>query len=804
MHQVSKNRRNKEEKQMKTINIGGVLIILAVLLSGYASAQDDSTVYGFTDVTIIPHDEIFQGNKYVCIFGQPWTLIQDCKLEQGEYTDNQTGLDLSNVGMVFPGPSALASAAGPVPVAEAVGVATAAGISIPSYGALTAASGVPLSVAIGEQLVAGTPIPDGGILAVLAPIPGSGIVLGPAAVVVDIACGYAGFSCKGSDITKNMLAHPEIQTFIIGWSKANQAQIGSAGVDNKDAMIKCAYGSLDHLAITWDGDIHTDLGPVDSLSIKDLVNDQNRINSMMKDHPALAVEMPLADRGMFPNLDQLRGHQILTACGYWVTDSNNDEGWNELHPVTSLIIRNTPDLAITPSAMNVVPGSAGIYSIKVTDRDSAGGSDTWIWAETFDNFVVSGLPSGWQTSFDQSSVTLNPGDSTTFTFSIKPFRDFSTAPGDYAFTVTGGNKNARLNGFTVAGSASATVHIPPFYDPSVKIVPSSQQIIPGQTANYTITVQNIGNVIDSIDLTVSGLPSSWQTSFDQSSVTLNPGDSKTFILSIKPLRDFSTSPGDYAFTVTGKSANANVAGSDSATVHVLPFYDPRIKIVPSSQQIKPGHMATYTITVQNLGNAIDGIDLGINYLDFGTQFRAFPTAIQPSWAILGDAHFSLNPGQMNNTTLNITAPSTWQGVENATYRFNATVTSETDPTANLSDTANLKIIATKESRPRFIELEISSLKHGVNASTIPPDIMASLLDKLDSAEFKNQQAITYILTSKSNLANNMLSSTIDIMSAFISSVQAQRNKGIPASLADNWISQAQTIISDIQDAITSS
>ncbi len=261
---------------------------------------------------------------------------------------------------------------------------------------------------------------------------------------------------KGADLIRNYLANPSIQNSLIGWSLPNQAQIqpGSAGPFNSNADIKCAYGELVHLAITWDGDIHSDLGPVTSPSISPLVN-VNNTNANLMSTPSLAVELPLWDRGNFPNLGELRGHQILNICGRWVTDTNSEELWNELHPVTSLTILNPPNLTIDPSNMYVKPGYVGIYLVKITDRDSGTAADT------FDNFLVSGLPSNWQTSFDKNKVTLNPGDSTTFNLSIK-HGDSSTSSGNYIFTVTGESASARTNGFSRIGSASVTAHIPGF------------------------------------------------------------------------------------------------------------------------------------------------------------------------------------------------------------------------------------------------------------------------------------------------------------------------------------------------------
>lgn len=49
----------------------------------------------------------------------------------------------------------------------------------------------------------------------------------------------------------------------------------------------------------------------------------------------------------------------MRICGRWVTDTNSDEGWNELHPVTSLeILSDTAPAVTVPADMAVEATSA--------------------------------------------------------------------------------------------------------------------------------------------------------------------------------------------------------------------------------------------------------------------------------------------------------------------------------------------------------------------------------------------------------------------------------------------------------------
>lgn len=694
---------------------------------------------------------------FICFFGHPDTLLHYCKLEEIK-VDVNTPPPLFFTGISFFGPAAGIEI-------DAALLAAIAAAQVPVWGGLIAAGIIAgLGIALAAESVPDIPILLGiaAIIVGIALIPVVGFAAagvlataigGFATVIMPIACPDLGFVCTGAEVTATFLSHPGLREnpllfgeVPIGWSKtieqldaegranchwdiltssgltdcSQQLIEGSAGINNQAAETVCGTGQIVGLGVSWDGDFHPDLGPVQnrtgylssgkpvpinitstSPSLNKLVQNQHDIAGVspqglsVSSGGELGVEIPLGDRANFGDmLSQLRIGQVLRVCGPWVTDTNSDELWNEIHPVYNMTILKPPGMIISPSTMIIVPGSTGNYGLTVTNQDiSAGGTAP---REQFNNFAVSGLPAKWQAQLAANTVDLNAGDSTTVNFSVTPLRDPSTTPGDYSFTVTGEAASGRANGFPLTNSTSATVHVPPFSAPAINIAPVSQQIRPGQTATYTITVQNMGNVADSIDLQVA-------------------------------------------------------------------------------------------------------------YIDFGSQYRAVPTTIQTSWATLGKTHFGpLSPGQTDAITLSITVPSTWQGMDNAVYSFQATVTSMADPTAQFSQKGSLTVGATKQSKVQFVCSETSSLTSNISPSTIPPSLKLSLLAQMGNAESKCQAALAYLLGGNSKLTNNVLESMDNLISAFTNLVQAQTNKNIPVALAGNWLTQAQTIINDIQNAIATS
>ena len=342
----------------------------------------------------------------------------------------------------------------------------------------------------------------------------------------------------------------------------------------------------------------------------------------------------------------------------------------------------------------------------------------------------------------------------------------------------------------------------------VEVAPGTLDIEPGSVGDYAVMVTNTGNTPDTFDtFAVSGLLPNWESSLEEGAVSLNPGQSTSFTVGIKPYRHFATSPGDYPFSMSGASEGAKVYGlvrmdSDGAVVHALPFFEPHLGVTPLFQERLPGETTSYLIVVENFGNAPDNVTLGVDLLDFGDAYRAVPTALQPAWTAIGTTSFGpLDPGQGENTTFTVTVPATWEGMENSTYSFTGTATSEADPTAAVSTTADLGVVATKESMARYVDLEILSLVADVNASGVEPDLKQSLLDQLNSAEQKKLQGLDNIMDGRFKQANNMLDATANIMSAFVSHVEAQKSKGIPESLADDWVARGNQVVADLATTI---
>lgn len=534
------------------------------------------------------------GNNYFCILGQPYTTINDCHTFTTVYTN--TGLDLTNTGTVFPGAASLASAAGPVAIAAAI-AALPAGITVLDVAALSAASLLPwLPAGAIAAAIAGVSAGDIGILTAVAIIPVAGaLALGTAAAIAAIACGGVGFACHGSDITENFITHPELQTgpvgqlIDIGWSLPSPQILsspvaGTAGVDNVDAPQICVAGRLKNLAITWDGDIHTDLEDysASSSTISPLLN-TNNLTLIDQPGGGLAVEMPLNDRGNFSVLTQLRGGQILQICGPWVTDSNHNEAWNEIHPVTSLTIVSDFSVAASPSDVTVQAGGSASFSTSVTLN--SGPADPVA-------LDVTGLPSGAAASFNPSSVSGTGGSALTVSTSV------TGGLGDFPLTIRG------QGGGGVTFTASVTLHV---YDYSVALSPADRTVLRGGSTAYGVTLRLLAGSttigIPALSLSQSGLPPDSTASFGSGTLTPTAVGVSTG-LSISTASSPAGSLGDFTFHVSG----TNPGGTARAGSAVLHLWDYSLTVAPATQQVLTTGSNTYSVNVTVLpGSSTTGL-----------------------------------------------------------------------------------------------------------------------------------------------------------------------------------------------------
>ena len=155
-------------------------------------------------------------------------------------------------------------------------------------------------------------------------------------------------------------------------------------------------------------------------------------------------------------------------------------------------------------------------------------------------------------------------------------------------------------------SIDFTVSVNKFYNFSVAIVGTTKSIDPGYKVNFTFTIENKGNFVDTYSFTETGLLEQWEPSYKPSPVSIEPKQSKEVNLQIYiPLEETQRTENIQIKVIS--DGNALKTQSFSITVIVNQTYDLDISADPAVQNIKPENNAfvEYDITVNNTGTGTD-------------------------------------------------------------------------------------------------------------------------------------------------------------------------------------------------------
>ena len=207
------------------------------------------------------------------------------------------------------------------------------------------------------------------------------------------------------------------------------------------------------------------------------------------------------------------------------------------HTTTVALTVNTPPsftLSASPSSQTVTQGNSANYNLTITP---AGGFNGQV------SLGVAGLPTGAAGTFTPNPATTSSALSVT--------TSASTPTGTYTLTITGASGS--LNPTT---TVTLVVSVPDF---TLGASPSSQTVAQGGSTNYTVTVTPILGFAGQVNLSVAGLPSGANGSFNP-----NPAISSS---TLSVTTSTSTPTGTYTLTITGISGPLTHTATVSLTVN---------------------------------------------------------------------------------------------------------------------------------------------------------------------------------------------------------------------------------------------
>ena len=256
-------------------------------------------------------------------------------------------------------------------------------------------------------------------------------------------------------------------------------------------------------------------------------------------------------------------------------------------PVYGVTLAGVGDL-ITETA----DASEGVtYTLKVTNT---GNTDDMIDLSTSGDVAA---------SLNETSVSLAPNASAEVTLTVSG--DVLAKAGDYEVKVTATSQGDD----TKMAEVSTTTTILPFYGVTLVGVGdlTTETVDAGEGVSYMLTVTNIGNTDDMIDLATSG---DVAATLSETSVSLAPNASAEVTLTVSG--DALAIAGTYEVKVTATSQGDNTKTAEiTTTTTILPVYGVTLSGVDelTTKTADASEGVSYMLTVTNIGNTDDMIDL---------------------------------------------------------------------------------------------------------------------------------------------------------------------------------------------------
>lgn len=248
--------------------------------------------------------------------------------------------------------------------------------------------------------------------------------------------------------------------------------------------------------------------------------------------------------------------------------------------ITNELTPPTPDfsITITPSSQTISAGNTTSFTI---NSKAISGFNQPISLTATANPVNSGLT----TSF--SNNTIMPGANTTLTVNTAA----NLSPSSFTITIT-----ATAN--QIVRTLTATVNIVTS-DFSITVEPSSQTVMVGGKASFTIKLKAINGFNQAVMLAASTSPSDSSLTSSFSSDTISPDTSATLTIN----SGANTLPNTFTVTIVGL-ANQLVRTATATLViaNTPPTPDFSLTVNPSQLMVARKQSGTFNVVISRLGN----------------------------------------------------------------------------------------------------------------------------------------------------------------------------------------------------------
>lgn len=209
---------------------------------------------------------------------------------------------------------------------------------------------------------------------------------------------------------------------------------------------------------------------------------------------------------------------------------------------------------------------------------------------------VGPLPAGWSAQATPEDLELgprSPANRTTFSLAV------TIPPGAAGDTSQAVVVTLHSQAAGVSAQLTVTVFVSPTSGMAVDGLATHASADPGSTANFQISVANLGNVEATYSVTLSGLPAGWTWSpAGGGEVSVGPGESAPIQLSVQVAGDATAGAVDLTATVSGPEGSQDVG----LQVQVKATRGLGVSVESPSGPTRPGGVASLNVTIENRGN----------------------------------------------------------------------------------------------------------------------------------------------------------------------------------------------------------
>jgi len=309
------------------------------------------------------------------------------------------------------------------------------------------------------------------------------------------------------------------------------------------------------------------------------------------------------------------------------------------------------------------PGTSAIFTMSVRNEGNAP-----------DNILLTATrESGenWATVISNSTVSLANGASTSFNLTVlcptNALANKETAVRVMAVSLG----NSTMTGTVLTRTiANLTRGFESAFDPL------ERSVRPGQGCRFNGSLHNSGNSMESFGLGFAGAPADWTVRLSSSYIVLGAQGRESITVDVTP--SGNALPGRYPVRISVSDSGGNTKETE-LTVRILQVYCITLSSGQEGVSGKAGQSLRFPLTVGNLGNGADTVELILQDTDWIGVFE--PQTV------------SLAAKSSTSASLNLTVPSF---ARPGTYQFNVTALSNGDPNVTASTQISFRILVPKD------------------------------------------------------------------------------------------------------------